>query len=293
MTDWIAKVNNQPIRQFDFDNMVQGFAFEQHRKTVDQLAETELTALRELALEKLLARELIFQEAMARGIVADEAAIDAERQKIVANFPSEDEFYAVLERAGISPLDYHRMLRQDLTVNLFVEQHLQAQPEPTDEQITTFYTNHPEKMLRKGRLRASHILLRSKAGEETAAAEAIASLHQRCEREDFATLARAHSACPSAPGGGDLGWFRRGDMAREFADAAFALAVNEISTPVTTQFGVHLIKVTGREDDVPLSLDEARPQIIALLRQSAAGQQLQDWVAELKRRAHIELPPDQ
>ena len=99
MSELVATVNGQPIRKMDLDNTVQGFSLEQYRKTADQLTDGERAKLQELALEKLLARELIFQEAMAIGIVAEEAAIDAERQKIVANFPSEDEFFATLEKA--------------------------------------------------------------------------------------------------------------------------------------------------------------------------------------------------
>jgi len=291
MNEVVAAVNGQPIRRFDFDNMVQGFAFEKHRKTLDQLDAAELSALRELALEKMIARELIFQEALTRGVVADDTAIDAERQKIVANFPSEDEFYATLERAGISPLDYHRMLRQDLTVNLLTESELESLPDPDEERIADFYRQHPEKMLRKGRVRASHILLRIDAADPLASERKLLELKERCQNEDFAELARAHSSCPSSTAGGDLGWFRRGDMSREFAEAAFALEPGEVSGPVRTQFGLHLIKLTSKEGDVPLSLDEARPQIVAFLRQEAGAERLQKWVEALRNRAVVELKP--
>jgi len=289
MNDVVAKVNGQPIRRFDLDNMVQGFAFEKHHKTLDQLAAEEVAALRSLAMEKMIARELIFQEALVRGVVADEAAIDAERQKIVTNFPSEDEFYATLEKAGITPIDYHRMLRQDLTVNLLTEQELSALPDPEEERVAEFYQAHSEKMQRKGRVRASHILLRVDADEPGKADEAIAVLRRRCETEDFAELARSCSACPSSTAGGDLGWFRRNDMVREFADVAFALEIGEISSPVRTQFGLHLIKLTEKEEDAALTIDEARPQIVAYLRQQAGAVQLQKWVDELRRRADVEV----
>ena len=70
MSEVIATVNGQPIRKMDLDNTIQGFSLEMYRKTADQLTVTEKSELQELALEKLLARELIFQEAMAFGIVA-------------------------------------------------------------------------------------------------------------------------------------------------------------------------------------------------------------------------------
>jgi len=292
MNDVVATVNGQPIKRFDLNNMVQGFAFEKHRKTLDQLDADEVAALHELAMEKMIARELIFQEALTRGVVADEAAIDAERQKIVTNFPSEDEFYATLEKAGISPLDYHRMLRQDLTVNLLTEQELASLPDPEEARIVDFFNTHPEKMQRQGRVRASHILLRVDATQPEKTEESIAALRKRCETEDFAELARVHSACPSSTAGGDLGWFRRNDMVREFADVAFALEVGAISAPVRTQFGLHLIKLTGKEDAVSLPLDEVRPQIIAFLRQEAGAVRLQQLVEALRSRAVVEVLPE-
>lgn len=103
MNEIVVTVNGQPIRKTDLDNTIQGFSLEQYRKTADQLTATEQSELHAFALEKLLARELIFQEAMACGVVADEAAIDEERQKIVANFPSEDEFLLRLRRRGLTP----------------------------------------------------------------------------------------------------------------------------------------------------------------------------------------------
>ena len=67
------------------------------------------------------------------------------------------------------------------------------------------------------------------------------------EGEDFAYLARQYSQCPSKTIGGDLGYFKRGQMVKEFETAAFNLPVGEVSEPVQTQFGWHLIKVVDKK----------------------------------------------
>lgn len=85
---------------------------------------------------------------------------------------------------------------------------------------------------------ASHILVKTLPEAE--------SLQQKiAEGADFASLAREYSLCPSKRNGGDLGFFRRGQMVKPFEEAVFSLEVDAISEPVITQYGVHLIKRHG------------------------------------------------
>jgi peptidyl-prolyl cis-trans isomerase C len=292
MIEIIAKVNGQPIRKIDLDNTIQGFSLERYRKTADQLTAAQRSELHELALEKLLARELIFQEAMACGIVAEEGAIDAERQKIVANFPSEDDFFVTLEKAGIDAMMYHRMLRQDITVNLMTDKKLKELYDPSEEEIQELYTTRKEQMVRKGRIRASHLLLKFQNDDKGAALATILKLKEQATSDSFAALAREHSACPSSTGGGDLGWFRKGDMVKPFEEAALSQKIGVIGEPVETQFGYHLLMVTDREENSPMTIDEARPQIINVLKGEAGSRLIAAWVEELKRRAVIEFLTD-
>ena len=91
------------------------------------------------------------------------------------------------------------------------------------------------------KIRASHILVKT---EE----EAKKLLEEIKNGADFAKLASEHSMCPSGRDGGDLRFFGRGMMVKPFEDAAFALKKGEVSEPVETQFGWHLIKLTGKKD---------------------------------------------
>ena len=88
---------------------------------------------------------------------------------------------------------------------------------------------------------ASHILVESKS-------EAIQIKSKVAKLKDFQKLARKKSTCPSSQKGGDLGWFRKGQMVREFDDAVWTIPVSTTSDPIKTQFGYHLIWVHEREE---------------------------------------------
>jgi parvulin-like peptidyl-prolyl isomerase len=79
---------------------------------------------------------------------------------------------------------------------------------------------------------------------------------------DFAETARKYSTCPSAENGGDIGFFQRnGSLVEEFAEAAFLMEVGEISEPVKTQFGYHIIKVTDKEEGKDVKYEEVEDMV--------------------------------
>jgi parvulin-like peptidyl-prolyl isomerase len=88
------------------------------------------------------------------------------------------------------------------------------------------------------KIRASHILVEKQS-------QALKVLEELKAGGDFRELARKYSTCPSGKRGGDLGQFGRGQMVRELEQAAFALKQGEVSEPVKSQFGYHVIKRTG------------------------------------------------
>ena len=93
-------------------------------------------------------------------------------------------------------------------------------------------------------------------GMQAEIAEAI-----RAGSVTFEEAAKEHSSCPSKEAGGNLGEFGRGQMVPEFEEAAFSLTVGEVSDPVKTQFGYHLIRVNAKNEAKPISYNEARESI--------------------------------
>ncbi len=138
--------------------------------------------------------------------------------------------------------------------------------------------------------RARHILLRPSAS--LSEAQAIAQLQQWRQqivagRVSFEALARQHSQDGSAPTGGDLGWASPGQFVPEFEAAMDALNLSEVSSPLVSRFGVHLIRVDERRQ-VPMSLPQQRIVVRNLLRQDKARSALSQWLAELRGQAFVE-----
>jgi peptidyl-prolyl cis-trans isomerase SurA len=139
--------------------------------------------------------------------------------------------------------------------------------------------------------RARHILLRSSAqATPEQAARRLAQLKRQIETGErrFEDVAREVSEDGSAAAGGDLGWFGPGMMVPEFEEPASRLAPNQISDPVASRFGVHLIQVLERRR-VAVEPAQRRNQVRNVLRERKFSQSFDEWVDELRARAYIEI----
>ena len=136
----------------------------------------------------------------------------------------------------------------------------------TDDEIAAYYAEHPEEFQKPETVSARHVLIQvgEKADAKTvteAQEKAVEVMKKARAGEDFAELAKTYSDCPSKEKGGDLGAFQREDMVKPFSDAAFAMAVGDISEPVRTSFGWHIIKKEAHTPASTEALEDAKLQI--------------------------------
>ena len=143
---------------------------------------------------------------------------------------------------------------------------------PSDTDVQAYYDNNQDRYSDPTTLRASHILLRTEGKEMTEVqAQAEAIMTEARGGADFAELARQYSEDDGTrDAGGDLGQIAPGQMVPEFEGAAFALSQDEVSDPVTSMFGVHIIKATEKSGGITQQLDEVRDNIIDILKQESA-----------------------
>ena len=138
------------------------------------------------------------------------------------------------------------------------------------DEMTAYYRDNQETFTVPGEIKSRHILIKIDEDADTAlAAQAEAQINgilkQIREGASFEEMAKKNSQDGSASKGGDLGWLKRTQLVKEFADAAFALKVGEIGGPVRTQFGYHLILVEDKKPDKVNPFDEVKDEIKALI----------------------------
>ena len=136
----------------------------------------------------------------------------------------------------------------------------------TDEEIEAYYSSHQSEFVEPETVSARHILIKTNPDDDEEAVEAKRErageiLEKARAGEDFAELARQYSEGPTRERGGDLGSFERGRMAKPFSDKAFSMEPGEISDPVRTQFGWHIIKVEDKTPESTAPLEAVRDEI--------------------------------
>jgi peptidyl-prolyl cis-trans isomerase C len=287
MEQLAATVNGSPIDNKALNAAMQSLAQEHFHATFDEVPEESHAELKTMALERLIARELIFQAALAEGFVADEADVIDESSRILRMMGNPSDFWKRLAERGMDEASFLRMVRKDVTVDQMSARKLADVTESGEEEIRKFFSAYPDKLRDHERVRASHILIPLDPDDPDKALERARTLKVQAEQEGFAEIAKRHSVCASAPGGGELGFIRREDVDPAFADAAFSQIVDELGDPVRTPYGYHLIKVTAREIPSPPTLDEARGKIVSFLKKAKGSKLLEGWVAVLRNSAEI------
>ena len=244
-------------------------------------------------LSSYIDRLLLWQEAKAQGITVDDSTTEWFSARFAESMGGPARVDAFLTTNGVTRSDLHTTIRTDLEVRSFIEGPLTRGIAVTDADAKAFYDANAERFASKDSVRARHIIVRTTQGESPADREAkmtrIIEVRDKARAgDDFVALARQYSEGPSAPNGGDLGYFAYGDMVEPFSKTAFEMKPGEVSDIVETSFGLHVIKVVDHKQAGVTNFEELRPRIIAMLQQQALGTELENRLKRNRATAIIE-----
>jgi parvulin-like peptidyl-prolyl isomerase len=232
-------------------------------------------------LSQLILAEIVGQWADELGIEATQAELDEERESVIEQLGGEEQFQQAVEQAGLSEDQVDDQLRQQVLQTKIAEE-VGAGDEVTDAQVEDFYQQNKDARFGE-RADARHILVKGRA-------EAEKIKQQLDDGADFAELAQENSTDPgSKENGGELGEVTSGQTVPAFEEAVFGAEEGEIVGPVKTQFGFHVIQVTGKSP--AQTLEESREEIETELAQSTQNEGLQQALMERAREAEVDVNP--
>jgi len=287
----LARVNGEDVKKAELDMAV---------KTLEDRARSAVPpeqrdAVYRQVLDRIIGFHLLVQEARNRKIVAPPWEVDGQIDQIKKQFPTEDAFKQMLQSRGVTL----ERLRADTAETISVNEMLKAELEPkvkvSDAETKTFYDQNKARFRQEDSVHASHILIRVEEQADVATrakgkAQADDLLKQLKKGAAFADLAKKYSQDPgSAPNGGDLGFFNRGQMVPAFDQAAFALQPGQTSAVVVTPFGYHIIRVAEAKPGRDLGYDEVKAQIADHLKQQIRDQKSQEFVDQLKAKGNVQI----
>lgn len=302
-------IDGVDIPQSEIDRIVEPqlkIVSEQSTELPPTFAEQYEKQLREEVLEKTIRRYLLDQKVKEANIVITDDDVINEITNIAASQSEPltlEEFKSKMEQYGQSFENVKADVRAGLARNKFMEAHWAGKINITEEDARKFYDENPKQFEQPEQVRVSHILIKPEfidpnvdpnADPNEAKAEAKVKAENLLEQikngADFAELAKSNSVCPSAPKGGDLGFFPKGQMVPAFEKVAFELEIGQISDVVETDYGYHIIKATGHKDASTIPFDQAKDSIIKYLTQKKQSELAEEYIESLKANASIVYP---
>jgi peptidyl-prolyl cis-trans isomerase C len=209
---------------------------------------------KERFLDELIKKELLYQEAQQKGLDKDE------------------EFTQKIEE-----------FKKITLIGYLLEKEVEEQAELTDQEVKDYYEQHKEDFANITQMRASHILVKTED-------EAKLVLERIKKGESFAKVAREKSIDPgSARNGGDLGYFSSGQMVPEFEAAAARMKKGEISPPVKTKFGYHIIQVTDKKVGKTIEFDKVKTLIYQRLSADKQKDIFDSYIAKLRNSYKVDV----
>jgi peptidyl-prolyl cis-trans isomerase C len=287
----LARVNGETISKVDFEKALRAVEAQNGGAVPPEQRDRVYRGV----LEQLVSFRLLIQESKARNLTVPDAEIDARMAQIRGQFPSEEAFTQTLALQKMTAEQLRADARSELTVTKMLQAEVESKVSVTPAQVQDFYAKNPDRFKQGERVRASHILLRlpekaDEAAKTTVKTKAADVLKQVRAGKDFAELAKQYSEDPgSAPNGGDLNYFQKGQMVAPFDQAAFTLKVGDVSELVETTFGFHIIKVTDKQPERVVPLDDVRAQVQQFLENQSRQEQTQTLIKSLTAKGKVEI----
>jgi len=296
------EVTMTQLNQFAGTNQLVMSIYRQNKAFAQVILQSEpgqklLEKYREKKLQDLIRQRLIIQEAKDRDLTLSQSKKDQLFQQHIQsvkqqNQLNDDQLEQALQKQGIESLDQYKEVflqrNQDQLLINELRKQVTKDVSVSEDKIEEYYNNNKKQFQVDQQVKASQILIKTNNKEESKAKEEIQSIKEQINSgKSFTEMAKQHSEGPYADKGGQLGFITKGQISEEFDKVAFNLNKGEISDPVKTKYGYHLIKVSDKKEAGVKSLEEVKDSIRQQLANEKKNKQWDEFVSKLRKNADI------
>ncbi|MFM8315407.1 MAG: peptidyl-prolyl cis-trans isomerase [Deltaproteobacteria bacterium] len=276
-TTLLAKVNGDPIFLGDFLVGYQQLKSEQD--DISQKNPKIIESLKSRALNEAIILTVVRQEAAKHQIRVSREQVESKLADWKDGYPPGG-FEEMLKKqntteALLKQRIEDQLLIEKITGSLFTNETLVP-----DEEVKTYFKQHEKEFIEPEKVHVFQIVVPTKEEAEKIRQEITTG------KISFESAARARSMSPDSSKGGDLGFFAKNEKIEAF-NAAFSLSVNTISKPISSRFGVHLLKVVEKKPSKRLLFNEAKAEIVKKLKKEKEGTVYKEWLSKLLKDGEI------
>ncbi|MGH9547000.1 MAG: peptidylprolyl isomerase [Terriglobales bacterium] len=298
----IARINNQIITRTEYvrsKDQLKQEAQQQDPANVDKIvAERDKDVLRDL-----IDQQLLLEKGKDLGITADTEVIkrlDEMRKEM--HLDSMEDLEKAAQSQGISFEDFKQNLKNQIITQQVISKEVGSRMSVSKEELQAFYDAHKSQMEQPEQIRLSELLVSTeKKGKDPAADDAQELAAAKVKADDllaqirkgaaFDEVAKKNSDGPTAAQGGDLGYFKRGTLAKELEDKTFAMKPGEVSDVIQTKQGFVILKVTEHQQAGVPPLSEIEPKVQDAIYMQKLQPALRAYLQKLREDAYIDIKP--
>ena len=290
--DGVISVDGKWISKAEIEKVVEMYRQQMMQLMPQQALEAVPPEVKKNIAMQLIASELALKEAKKRHIVCDSAKFEKALSGIVKQFPDKATMKRELEKMGQTEQTLRDQLRDGLIVDSLMKTIYKRADTATTAECQAYYGANSQQFASEKKTKASQIMLLVKKEATPEQKKGISDKAQKILQElragkDFAACAKKYSQDPNASSGGDIGWFKKGDIKPDFERVAFSLKPDQISDVFESDLGFHIIKKTGEETLPPKKFDQVRAQIGNMLSLKRQNDIVRNFVDSLMALATI------
>jgi len=289
----VAVVNGEVITRSEFEEEEQALLSAAYSQFSGEELDRQVAQIRGTVLSQIIDRKLLMHMAARLFDLSGYEEMLLEQFKQDQKVDTDEELERLLAPEGLTINDLRRRLIEQVAPRQIIEMEVGGRVGSSDKEINEFYDENLEQFQVEAEFTLREIVLLADDSNREEKRILAGDIHARASAPDadFTVLAKEFSEAGTRESGGDLGTLAAGDLNPDLEKSALQVPVGQVSEPVETEYGFHLIQVVSRQEAGVKSLDEVEDQIRNFLENTHYFEKLQEFLKKIRDEADIQIRP--